>query len=115
MTQEEGVAVQNVEEPEIKLPAGVEAAAVAGAEDMPDIYDIPKYILESLEAKVKSGAKGEEITPLIKKLMEPTQVVHDEVTVPVDMRGVGKNFHSISDLFSELTCVVLWTFLLEEN
>merc|ERR1719436_331374 len=41
----------------------------------------------------------------MEKVMDPEAVPDEEMMVPVDMRGVGKDFDSIEDMVSELGLV----------
>jgi len=70
-----------------------------------DLYYVSEKALEGIKTKLKNGKKEEDIKPFMEKVMDPENVADDEMMLPVDMRGVGKEFDSIEDMVSELGLV----------
>mmetsp|Transcript_99519 Transcript_99519/g.267301 ORF Transcript_99519/g.267301 Transcript_99519/m.267301 type:complete len:166 (+) Transcript_99519:78-575(+) len=70
-----------------------------------DLFYISEKALAGIKEKLSSGKKEEDIKPFLVKVLDPDLVPDGEMMVPVDMRGVGKEFDSIEDMVAELGVV----------
>jgi len=70
-----------------------------------DLFYISEKALAGIKEKLSSGKKEEDIKPFLDKVLDPELVPDEEMMVPVDMRGVGKEFDSIEDMVAELGVV----------
>merc|ERR1711988_810039 len=47
----------------------------------------------------------EDIKPFLDQIMDPEQVPDEEIMLPVDMRGVGKDYDSVDEMVGDLGVV----------
>mmetsp|Transcript_99523 Transcript_99523/g.267314 ORF Transcript_99523/g.267314 Transcript_99523/m.267314 type:complete len:168 (+) Transcript_99523:78-581(+) len=70
-----------------------------------DLFYVSEKALAGIKEKLSNGKKEEDIKPILAKVLDPELVPDEEMMVPVDMRGVGKEFDSIEDMVAELGVV----------
>jgi len=57
---------------------------------------------KDLEALKKGEKKEDEVKAFLDKVIHPENVNDEEIMIPVDMRGAGKDYMSIEEMVSEL-------------
>jgi len=67
--------------------------------DGQDIFYVPQKDLEALK---KGEKKEDEVKAFLDKVIHPENVNDEEIMIPVDMRGAGKDYMSIEEMVSEL-------------
>eukprot|EP00933_Yihiella_yeosuensis_P040416 TRINITY_DN3471_c1_g1_i1.p2 TRINITY_DN3471_c1_g1~~TRINITY_DN3471_c1_g1_i1.p2 ORF type:complete len:163 (+),score=83.25 TRINITY_DN3471_c1_g1_i1:88-576(+) len=72
--------------------------------DEQDLYYVPEGTFNAMKEKLKDGKQPseEDMKPLLEKILDPMALDDEEMMLPVDMRGVGKNFEGIEELIEEL-------------
>merc|ERR1712014_224753 len=83
------------------------AGASAEELDCPqDLYYLPEKIFKVMKEKLDAGNKNEEdFKPLFETIVDPMKLEDDEMMIPVDMRGLEKDFEGIEDVIDELGAV----------
>eukprot|EP00930_Biecheleria_cincta_P062336 TRINITY_DN47812_c0_g1_i1.p1 TRINITY_DN47812_c0_g1~~TRINITY_DN47812_c0_g1_i1.p1 ORF type:complete len:136 (+),score=45.25 TRINITY_DN47812_c0_g1_i1:64-471(+) len=67
---------------------------------MAEIYYVPEELFATLREKVKQGKEvtDDDVGPLT----SPMTAEDDAVMIPVDMRGIGKEYEDLDDMVAEL-------------
>ncbi|CAJ1348244.1 unnamed protein product [Effrenium voratum] len=74
--------------------------------DGEDLYYLPEDSLKGIKEKLKAEKPSEEdLKPLLEKILDPSKLDDQEMLLPVDMRGIEKDFDGIDELVEELGTV----------
>merc|ERR1712150_189609 len=79
---------------------------MGGHEDMgQDLYYVPQKAIDGIKEKLKNGKVEADIKPFLDQVMNPEEIPDEEMMLPVDMRGVGKEYDSVEDMVKDLGVV----------
>eukprot|EP00930_Biecheleria_cincta_P088982 TRINITY_DN78236_c0_g1_i1.p1 TRINITY_DN78236_c0_g1~~TRINITY_DN78236_c0_g1_i1.p1 ORF type:complete len:201 (+),score=72.97 TRINITY_DN78236_c0_g1_i1:53-655(+) len=67
-----------------------------------ELYYLPEESLKGMKEALASKKQDDEIKPFLEKILEPEKLTDNEILLPVDMRGLDKDFDSIDEIVKEL-------------